>query len=206
MDGNSRQSEYEKSPEFTLRLFKEGHSAPEIAYRRNLAVTTIENHLRRLLEDGRINIKELLDENMIEQVIKASEGEKSLSAIKSKLPEDMSYGEIRYVLSHMGRTDPWKSRITSIVNTYIGNYCQRKCFNHLDVIMDCQTKFNKLAEGMDDISINFRELKRMIDDDAIQICKLPPGQKENVCVMEKLRIPEGDRQRLLGVNISSAIF
>jgi len=177
MERNTQQDEYEKSLERTLKLFRDSLSASDIAAKRKLAVGTIENHLCRLIEDGRLRVNELLSDDKIDQITKAAKGCESLKAIKSKLPEDISYGEIKYVLSHLGRVDPRKSKIESAVNTYIGNYCQRKCFKHLEVIRSCQGEFSKLIEGLSDVPISFRELKMMIDENAVKICKLPPDKK-----------------------------
>jgi len=43
-----------ESLNLTLNLFKKGLSMPEIAYKRKLAFSTIENHLRKLLEEGKM--------------------------------------------------------------------------------------------------------------------------------------------------------
>lgn len=147
---------------------------PEIAYKRKLAFSTIEKHLRQLLEDGRIALEELLDKDRIAQIKKAvSEVNASLGSIKSRLPKEVSYGEIRYVLTSMG----WKKRkqapIRTAINTYMGNYCFRKCFGHNDILWKCKEKFDKIEKIFGDIQITFREFREMIDNDDIKICKLP---------------------------------
>jgi len=177
MDMRFQQLDYERSLESTLRLFKGGRPLSEIAAERKLSVGTIENHLVRLLDDGKVNIRELLDDGRIREISSAAEGCGSLKAIKSKLPDDVGYGEIRFVLAHLGRSKPRKRQIESAVNTYVGNYCMRKCFNHPEILEECRGRFGQLVEGMANVPLSFGELRRMIDDGSIQVCKLPPERR-----------------------------
>jgi len=182
----------EKSYEQTFKLFKEGLFMPEISYRRKLSFGTIESHLRQLLELKRIDIEELLPKEKIELITKASEGKERLKEIKDSLPEEISYGEIKYVLTYLGRfKDKEKERKTSIqstINTYIGNYCYRKCFNHDDVLTECFKKFEELAEKMKDTPITIKELKSMLDNDEIRVCKLPIEKRKVPVIGIGLRI------------------
>lgn len=59
--------------------------------------------------------------------------------------------------------------IESAMNTYIGNYCHRKCFNHNDVILECRKKFDRLVNEMRNTPITFKEVRNMINDDTIWI-------------------------------------
>ncbi len=168
-----QKEEYEKSLNLTLELLREGNSMPEIAYKRKLAFSTIEKHLARLIEDKKINVDELLDKDKIELIKKASDNNLSLGEIKSILPHDISYAEIRYVLASLGRIKSRKPPIQLAINTYLGNYCYRKCFNHQDIILECEAKFNSLAKSMKNIPITFKEFNEMVKSDQIKICKLP---------------------------------
>ena len=167
-----QKEEYEKSLNLTLRLFKEGNSMPEIPYKRKLAFSTIEKHLMRLVENGKINVNELLSKDRIELIINAEGDNISLGEMKSTLPHDVTYAEIRYVLASLGKLKSKKPPIQSAINTYLGNYCYRKCFNHQDIISECETKFNSLAEKMKNTPVTFKEFNEMIKSDQIKICKL----------------------------------
>ena len=169
------------SLQLTFDLFKQGISVSEIASRRNLAVSTIESHLRKLLEEGEVSIGELLDDERIDLIKNASEGKESLREIKDMLPSNVSYGEINYVLTELHRykkrEKERKSSIQSAINTYVGNYCYRKCFNHYNIIRDCEQKFELLAKELKGIPITFKEFNNMLKSGQIKICKLPTDKR-----------------------------
>ena len=190
-----QKEEYEKSLNLTLKLLKEGNSMPEIAYKRKLAFSTIGNHLRKLVEDGRLTVDNLLDKNKIELIKKAINNSNSLKEIKSKLPHDITYAEIKYVLTSLGKLKFRKAQIEVAINTYIGNYCYRKCFNHWDIISECGLKFDKLAKEMINAEITFKELKEMVNNDEIKICKLPLEKRKRYIswkYFEYLRLKDKD--------------
>ncbi len=163
----------------TLELFRQGKPVPEIACQRKLATSTIESHLQRLLESKEVKIEELLSRDKMEQIKAAIGSSESLREIKDRLPETVSYGEIKYVLTAMGRFkhSSKKPAIVSAINTYIGNYCYRKCFNHTETIKECEGRFNELANSMKDTNITFSEFNAMMKDSRISICKLPQNRK-----------------------------
>jgi hypothetical protein len=85
----------------SFRLYKEGMIATEIAKLRNLAIQTIEGHLAHYVSAGQINIEELVSREkilLIEPAIKNSETG-SITSIKEKLPDTISFGEIKLVLA-----------------------------------------------------------------------------------------------------------
>jgi len=169
-----QKQQYEDSLNLTLSLFKQGKSMPEIAYKRKLAVSTIENHLRRLLEDNKIVLFELLDQNKIKVIKEAVINYNSLKEIKEKLPKDISYSEIKYVQTALSRLkQKRKTAIDKAINVYIGNYCSRKCFNHPEIIKDCSHKFNVLRKSMSTVNISFREFNILMKNGNIKVCKLP---------------------------------
>ncbi len=171
---NIKQKEkHEKSLDLTLSLFKQGKSMPEIAYKRKLAFSTIESHLRRLLEDNKIKLSELLDQNKIKIIEEAAINCDSLKEIKEKLPKDIGYGEIKYLLTARGRLkQKKKTAIDKAINEYIGNYCSRKCFNHPEIIGDCSKKFDVLRKTMSTVEISFKEFNIMMKNGSIKVCKL----------------------------------
>ncbi len=91
------------SKEQTYRLFKEGMSLQEIAAVRGYTISTLESHLTPYVASGEIDIDKLVSEEKQKVILKALEKfnkTEGLNPIKSKLPSDISFSEIRYVLAH----------------------------------------------------------------------------------------------------------
>jgi hypothetical protein len=92
-----------ESHRISLKLFKSGKSVIQIAEERGMAIGTIEGHLASFIPTGELKIREFIDENKIEKILKVIEevGEVNSSAIiKEKLGDGYSYGEIRAVMSY----------------------------------------------------------------------------------------------------------
>jgi len=92
------------SLQMTWDLFQENLSIKEIAKERNYAVSTIVNHLCKLIELGKeINILQFVSQQKIHTIKKAIQktSESSLSAIKSNIAdsENCSFDDIRFVLT-----------------------------------------------------------------------------------------------------------
>lgn len=88
----------------SFRLHKEGKTVSEIAKERNLAVSTIEGHLAKFVADGSIDICDLVSKEkygLIEAALKDFDGT-SANPVKSKLGNDVSYGEIKMVMAALG--------------------------------------------------------------------------------------------------------
>jgi len=88
----------------SLELFKQGLSPQEIAESRNLALSTIEGHLTRFVSSGDIDIASLVAPgklSQIEEVLNKAEGY-ALGPLKQVLGEEVSFGEIRWVLAAKG--------------------------------------------------------------------------------------------------------
>jgi hypothetical protein len=86
----------------TFKLYKAGKTVAEIATERNLSVTTIETHLAHFVSTGEININEFLSTekvNKISLAIEEFEEGTSLTSIKEKLGDSISYGAIRMVMA-----------------------------------------------------------------------------------------------------------
>ncbi len=91
----------EDSKHVSYTLFKEGNSVSEIAKLRNFAVSTIESHLTFYVQQGMISINELVKSEkliLIEPHIENLEGD-SITPIKEKLGDSVTYSEIRMVLA-----------------------------------------------------------------------------------------------------------
>ncbi|MBU0764790.1 MAG: helix-turn-helix domain-containing protein [Bacteroidetes bacterium] len=86
-------------------LFRGGMSTKEIAKERSLAVTTIEGHLAHYVGTGEIDIRSVLDEAKFRRISEyfTSAGNIHLGQAKEMLGEDVSYGELKYVLAHLSR-------------------------------------------------------------------------------------------------------
>lgn len=88
----------------SFRMYKEGRTIAEIATERKLATSTIEGHLCKFIRHGEIDIHDLLSRERYE-LIKAALQDfdgTATTPIKQKLPEDISYGEIKMVMASLG--------------------------------------------------------------------------------------------------------
>jgi len=99
--GKSAKTPKGETHRISLHLYKAGIPVTEIAARRNLAVTTVEGHLASFIPTGEIDIKELVPEDKMETIRTTfSElGNTTLNALKAKLGDQYSFGEIRAVLT-----------------------------------------------------------------------------------------------------------
>lgn len=91
-----------ESEERTLELFNSGKNADEIAKERNLAVSTIYTHLYHLIVNDYLSRSDVVSEEIIEKVTEAYsqfKEEPKLKELKEKLPENISYEQIRCVLA-----------------------------------------------------------------------------------------------------------
>ncbi|HVW62721.1 MAG TPA: helix-turn-helix domain-containing protein, partial [Puia sp.] len=91
----------------SLHLYKAGIPIAEIAARRNLAVTTVEGHLAAFIPTGEIDLKELVPEEKMDTIRTTfSElGNTTLNALKARLGDNYSFGEIRAVLASIRGTN-----------------------------------------------------------------------------------------------------
>lgn len=89
----------------TLTLFRQGNSVEQIAVLRQLSQGTIEQHLAFYVQQGKIEVDELVETEKIAVIRKTIEqvGGKMLAPVKESLGENYSYGEIRYVMSELQR-------------------------------------------------------------------------------------------------------
>jgi ATP-dependent DNA helicase RecQ len=93
----------EKTPSniISFDLFKEGKSVAEIAKERNLSLGTIEGHLASFVASGEININDMVSEKKQILIKEAAQlyAKEGFKILKEHLPEDITYGEIRMVLT-----------------------------------------------------------------------------------------------------------
>jgi uncharacterized protein YpbB len=86
-------------------MFQKGLTPSEIAAQRKLTVGTIQQHLLPYIASGEVSVEQLVSPEkfrLIADALKDFKKEDGITPIKNKLPEDISYPEIRYVLaSHL---------------------------------------------------------------------------------------------------------
>lgn len=91
--------------DLSFNLFKEGKTIEEIAKERDLTVRTIVDHLSYFVEKGSLPIDEVVSKEkqlLIQRMAAGVERDDHyLSKLKSQLPRDISYGEIKLVLADM---------------------------------------------------------------------------------------------------------
>ena len=85
----------------SFRLYKEGKNVEEIAKQRGFTTQTIEGHLAHYVTLGEIHINELINESKVLLIEPAvlSHNETSITPIKEKLGQQISFGEIRLVMA-----------------------------------------------------------------------------------------------------------
>ncbi|MEP6683734.1 MAG: helix-turn-helix domain-containing protein [Parafilimonas sp.] len=97
----TEKTEKEDTKSISYKLHKEGNSITEIATIRNLSVSTIESHLAFYIQRGIISVNELVKTEklvLIEPYLDNFEGD-SITPIKQKLGDAVSFGEIKMVLA-----------------------------------------------------------------------------------------------------------
>lgn len=85
----------------TYELYREGLNVSEIATERGLSTNTIEGHLLDCLEKGmQVDFESLFPKEFEPQILEAIKGigTEKLKAIKEVLPEQITYGAIRFVI------------------------------------------------------------------------------------------------------------
>ncbi len=89
----------------SFELFQEGKSVEEVAQTRGFASSTIYGHLLPYLADGKIEATQLVTPDRIKSIRQAVQvhGESSLKTLKTALDEDISYEEIKVVLTDLRR-------------------------------------------------------------------------------------------------------
>ena len=98
--GNEKKIKVDTKAE-SFKLYRDGLSVDEIAKQRNLTTQTIEGHLAHYVEQGEIDIEELVSREkllLIEPVIKDFTGG-SITPVKEKLGNSISFGEIKLTIA-----------------------------------------------------------------------------------------------------------
>ncbi|MBM4177061.1 MAG: RecQ family ATP-dependent DNA helicase [Ignavibacteria bacterium] len=102
-DGNDKAKNLPQNIRTTLNMIREGMSLVEICEKRNLSNAIISEHVQTLIDNSfDINIAQLIPIKNIELIKEAMEKSESrfLPVIKSYLPDEISFAEIRICLSY----------------------------------------------------------------------------------------------------------
>jgi len=93
------------SLEETFRLCEEGLSVEEIAERRELAASTIGEHVAELVFSGRVPLERVVAADVCRQVEEAARevGTERLRPLKDAVPETVTWGQLRCVVNHLRR-------------------------------------------------------------------------------------------------------
>lgn len=91
--------------DLSFYLFKVGKSIAEISKERSLAPTTIESHLAYFVSTGELDVFKLVDKKTYSIIseIASSNQFLSLSEVKKKLPEEITYTQIKMVMADLGK-------------------------------------------------------------------------------------------------------
>ncbi len=89
----------------TLALHRQGLTPAQIAQTRGLTERTIFGHLARLIAEGEVELESIVSADVIAQVRMVIEqvGRERLSPLKERLPDSISYEEIRCVVAGLGQ-------------------------------------------------------------------------------------------------------
>ena len=98
----------------TFDLFKTGKTIEEISKERELAISTIYDHLHRLVANSYLSSSEFVPQEVISRILEAKRkfpNVKKLKEIKEILLEDIDYNQIRFVLADKKNLIEIKPRI-----------------------------------------------------------------------------------------------
>ena len=89
--------------EITYDMFKVGMTYQQIAKKREMAISTIEGHMARHLENGRVTIHELIKPARLKVLTEMLKDEEldSLGELRNRLPKKVSFGELRMMKIHL---------------------------------------------------------------------------------------------------------
>ena len=98
--GRRKKDEKEETPSYRIsyELYKEGHTVEEIASERALALSTIENHLARCVNEGILSLDEFVPAEFQQAVRELSENGATTGEIFSALEGNVSYAQILAVI------------------------------------------------------------------------------------------------------------
>lgn len=94
----------DKTPtaQISYELYQQGKSISEIAEERAMVTGTIEGHLATYVENGIVDVHDLVPKERVDKITSTyNSGKTSSAEIKAELPNDYGYGEIRLVTAYI---------------------------------------------------------------------------------------------------------
>ena len=104
--GTRKKKDDKSTYDITLDLLNAGMTIPQIAHERGLTEGTIQTHLAKAVDVGRISIFRFMTEDRVEQIVQAMEDmpvEFSSKELFDKLEGKFSYGELRAAMVYAGK-------------------------------------------------------------------------------------------------------
>jgi uncharacterized protein YpbB len=92
--------------DITLQLFKSGLSAEQIAAQRGLVTGTVLSHLVPFVASGELELEAVVaadKQALISKALENFQPEQGLGYLKSQLPEEITFQDIRFVQAHLAR-------------------------------------------------------------------------------------------------------
>lgn len=96
------------SAEISLSFFQEGFSVDEIASKRGLSVSMIEQHLILFVTSGQLSAEQLISKqklNLILNTIQKTVEQPNLKSLKEILGDEFSYNDLRIGLAHVAHSE-----------------------------------------------------------------------------------------------------
>ena len=84
----------------TQAMCRDGKSLTEIAQERNLALSTIESHVVKLIGEGELSVYDFIDEQMVIEIVAKLATSESINEVYDALDGTISYAQLRFVQAH----------------------------------------------------------------------------------------------------------
>lgn len=91
----SKKGKKENTYELTLKLYNEGLSVDEIAEQRGLAISSIERHLAKLVDQGKIDMEDFASKDQVQAVIDCFKEGIEINKVYEKAGSNLSYNMLR---------------------------------------------------------------------------------------------------------------
>jgi hypothetical protein len=84
----------------TAAMCREGKSLQEIAQERQMALSTIESHVVKLITEGSLSVYDFIDETVVTEIVAKLATARSLTEVYDAFDERISYTQLRFVQAH----------------------------------------------------------------------------------------------------------
>ena len=81
-------------------MCREGKSLQEIAQERQMALSSIESHVVKLITEGSLSVYDFIDETVVAEIIAKLVTAESLTEVYDACDERISYTQLRFVQAH----------------------------------------------------------------------------------------------------------